>query len=173
MITNWAKYLSCFRYLPSAILSQFLWFNSNIKTDNTNIFISGFASKNIYFVGQIFHQNGKTKSWDYIKSEYNLESKLKYRWIQLTNVLPKLWKDRILNCIGNSMNLCVFDHHLIKKTTYSNNLSKLGIRELYQIQISEKYKKPNSQLYYEGYFNNFDFDWKLRKVESLLFFLQR
>ena len=36
----------------------------------------------------------------------------------------------------------------------------LRSRELYQIQISEKYKKPTSQLYYEGYFNNFDFDWE-------------
>ena len=104
MITNWAKCLSGSPSLPSAILSQFLWFNSNIKIDNKSIFIADFASKNINFVGQIFHENGKTKSWDYIKSEYNLESKLKYCWIQLIDALPKLWKDRILNCIGNSMN---------------------------------------------------------------------
>ena len=158
MITNWAKCLSGSFSLASMILFQFLWFNSNIKIDNKSIFISDFASKNINFAGQIFHENSKTKSWDYIKSEYDLESKLKYRWIQLTDALPKLWKDRILNCIGNSMNLCIFDHHLIKK----NNLyclNKLGSRELYQIQISEKYKKPTSQLYYERYFNKFDFDW--------------
>ena len=57
------------------------------------------------------------------------------------------------------MNLCTFDHHLIKR----NNLyllNKLGSRELYQIQIFEKYKKPTWQLYHEGYFNNFYFDWK-------------
>ena len=72
-------------------------------------------SKNINFVGQIFHENGKTKPWDYIKSEYNLECKLKYCWIQLTDALTKLWKDRILNCIGNSMNLCIFDDRPIKK----------------------------------------------------------
>ena len=74
MITNWAEYLSCFPDLPSAILSQFLWFNSNIKIGNKSIFISGFASKNINFVGQIFHENGKTKSWDYIKSKHNLKA---------------------------------------------------------------------------------------------------
>lgn len=45
------------------------------------------------------------KSWDYIKSEYNLESKLKYRWIQLAGALPKLWKCHILNCREYSMNL--------------------------------------------------------------------
>ena len=36
----------------------------------------------------------------------------------------------------------------------------MGTRELYQIKISEKYKKPTLQLYNEGYLNNFDFDWK-------------
>ena len=56
----------------------------------SGIFISWFASKNIYFVGQMFQENGKTKSWDYIKSEYTLESKLKYRRTQLTDVLSKL-----------------------------------------------------------------------------------
>ena len=56
----------------------------------SGIFISG-------FVGQIFQENGKTKSWDYIKSEYSLESKWKYRGIQLTDVLYKSQKYRILN----------------------------------------------------------------------------
>ena len=39
-------------------------------------------------------------------------------------------------------------------------LNKLGSRELYQIQISKHYKKPTLQLFFEEYFNNFDFDWK-------------
>ena len=77
MIKNWAKYFSCSPYLLSAILSHFLWFKLNIKIENKSIFISGFASKNMNFVGQ----NGKTKSWDYIKLEHNLESKLEYLWI--------------------------------------------------------------------------------------------
>ena len=160
MITNWAKCLSSSPSSPSAILSQLLWFNLNIKTDNKSIFISDFGSKNINFVRQIFHKSAKTKSWNYIKSEYNLESKLKYHWIQLTDALPKSWKDRLLNCIGNSMNLCIFDQHLIKKNKLYC-LNKLGSRELYQIQISKNYKNPTLQLYYERYFNKFDFDWKL------------
>ena len=39
-------------------------------------------------------------------------------------------------------------------------MNKLGSRELYQIQISKHYKKPTLQLFFEEYFNNFDFDWK-------------
>ena len=87
IIKNWVKYLSCFPFLPSVILSQFLWFNSNIKINNKSIFISGFVSKNISFVGQIFHDNDKTKSWDCIKSKHNLEISLKY---QLTDALWKI-----------------------------------------------------------------------------------
>ena len=79
MMKNWAKHLSCSPYLPPAMLSQLLRLNSNSKIDNKSIFIPGFANKNMYFGGQVFHGNVKTKSWDYIKSEYNLHSKLKYR----------------------------------------------------------------------------------------------
>ena len=140
MITSWVKCLSYSPSLPSAILSQFCWLNSNIKINNRSILISDFARKNSNFVCQIFHENGKTKSWNYIKSEYNLESQLKFRWIQLTDALPKLWKDRILNCIENSMILCKFDNHLMKKNSLYC-LNKLGIRGLYQRKISEKYEK--------------------------------
>ena len=65
------------------------------------------------------------------------------------------------------MYLCIFDHHLIKK----NNLycvNKLGSRELYQMQICEKYKTPTLQLYYEGYFNNIDFYWRSMYLLSLM-----
>ena len=40
---------------------------------------------------------------------------MKYRWIQLTDTLSKLWKGDILNCKGNSMDLSILDHLLIKK----------------------------------------------------------
>ena len=158
MMTNWAKCFSCSPY-HQRFFSSFYGLTQTLKLTIRAFLSLTFASKNINFVGQIFHENGKTKSWNYIKSEYSLQSKFKYRWIQLIYALPKLWKDRILNCIENSMNLCIFDHHLSKK----NNLyclDKLGSRERYQTQISEKYRKRISKLYYERYFKNFDFDWK-------------
>ena len=154
MITNWAKCLSGSPSLPSAILPQFLLFNLNIKIDKKSIFIFNLG-KSINFVSQIFHRNGKTKSWDYIKWKYNVENKLNYRWIQWTDILSKLWKDRILNYIGNLISLCILD--LIP-------LEKIRSRELYQIQVSEKYEKPTSQLYYEKYFNKFDFNWTLTYI---------
>lgn len=125
IIKNWAKHFSCSLYLPSAILCKFFWFNSDIRTDNKGIFISCFASKRFYFVGQIFHDNAKTKSSDCIKSKYNLERKLIsidiswYQWIQFTVCLLKFWKHRILNCRENLMDISIFDLHLIKKANYT------------------------------------------------------
>ena len=145
--------MSCYPSLPSAIFSQFLWFNSNIKIDNNSIFISDFASKNINFVGQIFHKNSKTKSWDYIKSEYNLESKLKFCWIQLTYALPKLWKNSILNCIGNAMNLCIFDHHLIKKRTFTTGTSWEEENYIKYKYLESTKVRRTLQLYYKRYLN--------------------
>ena len=149
MIKNWEKYFCCSSYLPSAIFSQFLWFNSNIKVVSKSVFTCGFGNKNTNFVGKNFHCSGKTKSWGCIKSEYNLEFKLKYHWIQLTDTLPILWKNGILSCRGNSMYLCIFDYHLIKIGIFDHHLikknnlyclNKLGSTELYQRKCSESTK---------------------------------
>ena len=78
------------------VQNTFNTFKTLLKLTIRAFFFSSFAIKNINFVGQLFHRNDKTKLWDYIKSEYNLESKLKDRWIELSDALPKLWKDRIL-----------------------------------------------------------------------------
>ena len=82
------------------------------------VFISGFASKNIDFLGQTFRDSDRTKSGDYIRSEYNLVSKFKHHWIQLADDFPELCKDCILNHWRNLIDLCLYDHHVIKK----NNL---------------------------------------------------
>lgn len=42
------------------------------------------------FILVLLHDNGKTKSCNYFKLEYKLESKLKYCWLQLTHALTKL-----------------------------------------------------------------------------------
>ena len=126
MITDWAKIFFLFPLLIINDSLSVLSFNPKIKIDNKGIFISGLVSKNINFISQIFHYNNKIKSWDHIKSDYNLESKLKYCSIQLTDTLPKLLKDRIFNCRENSMNLCIFDHCLIKKKQQLILLEQIG-----------------------------------------------
>ena len=84
----------------------------------------------------------------------------------------EIYLDSINRCLNQIMERSYFELHrkfneslyFWSSSNYKKNLyclNKLESKELYQIQTSKKYKKPTSQLYYEGYSNNFDFDWKL------------
>ena len=56
---------TCFRSIstdPPIILSEFLWFNRNIKVDNRPIFFKYFSEKRVNFVPYIMKENGEIKS---------------------------------------------------------------------------------------------------------------
>ena len=69
MIIKLEKLCNLFPLLTITDSFQFFLFTPNIKIENNSIFTSGFASKNINFVGQIFYGNGNAKSWENIKSK--------------------------------------------------------------------------------------------------------
>ena len=46
-----------------------------------------------------------------------ISDKFKFKWIQLIHAIPKLWKDSLAFDNGNSNNLFIQDHHLLKKTS--------------------------------------------------------
>ena len=50
IINTWGSKFSCQILVPSAILSQFLWFNSQIQLGNKSVFFSSFSERNINFV---------------------------------------------------------------------------------------------------------------------------
>ena len=56
------------------ILSEFIWFNSNIiKVDSKPVQFSFFSDKKLNFIGQLFNDNGNIKSWEDIKMEFHLK----------------------------------------------------------------------------------------------------
>ena len=59
--------------LPSMLLSEFIWFNSNIKVDSKSVHFSFFSDKNLNFIGQLFNDNGNTKPWKDIIIEFHLK----------------------------------------------------------------------------------------------------
>ena len=139
-------------------MSQFIWFNKYIKIDNSSVYIKYFSNKNLNFVGELFETDGKIKPWEKIKTLYNLPNNMEFCWMQIVHALPKSWKKEILENKGNSNNLVIYDHHLIKKSqVYS--LNRLDSKELYNILITSIYSKPTSQLYYENSFETL-FEWK-------------
>ena len=69
------------------ILSEFIWFNSNIKIDSKPVHSSSFSDKNLNFIGQLFNNNGNIKPWEDIKIEFYLKVTHKIYWLQIIDVL--------------------------------------------------------------------------------------
>ena len=141
------------------ILSEFIWFNSNIKVDSKPVHFSFFSDKNLNFIGQLFNENGNIKPWEDIKIEFHLKDTQKIYWLQIIDALPKSWKDAILKDKGNAKNLVIFDHHIVRKSQICS-LSKLTSKELYLTLVDANTVKPAAQDYFENLFESFDFNWK-------------
>ena len=91
IINSWGSKFSCQALVPSAILSQFLWFNSQIQIGNKRVLFPSFSERNSSFVGQLCETKGAVKPWKQRQEEYGLAKKLKFKWIQLINSLPLPW----------------------------------------------------------------------------------
>ena len=73
--------------LPSMILSEFIWFKSNIKVDMPVHFF--FSDKNLNFFGQLLNYNGNIKPSKDLKIEFHLNDTHKTYWLQIIDALPK------------------------------------------------------------------------------------
>ena len=100
IIQCWIKNFSKSPTTPSAIASQYLWFNSNIKVDKKVVFYKEFSDNQINFLTDLFDLRGKKKSWIDLAIEFNLDNKLFFKWCQLIHALPKSWKTTIADDQG-------------------------------------------------------------------------
>jgi len=158
MINNWSKYLSSDVSVTSTIMSQFLWYNKYILIDKRSFNISDMSDKGLNYVGQLFTAEGKIKSWEIVKLEFNLDKKLYFSWMQLIESIPNTWKKNILDDNGSSKNLCIYDSHLIRKSQVYV-INRLNSKELYSIQNFCNNSKTTSQKYFESLFQT-TLDWK-------------
>ena len=97
--------------IPSCILSQYLWCNTNIQVNKTSIQFSRFSEKNINYVSQLFKNNGSIKKWHEFKREYDLHQNSYFQWVQLIDCSRKM---EIYHKTNNEVvaNLITHDHHL-------------------------------------------------------------
>ena len=144
---------------PSMILSELIWFSSNIKVDSKPVHFSFYSDKNLNFIGQLLNENGNIKPWEDIEIEFHLKDTQKIYWSQIIDALPKSWKDAILKDKGNAKSLVIFDHHILTKSQICS-LSKLTSNELYLILVDANNVKPTAQDYFEILFESSDFNWK-------------
>ena len=88
--------------LTFMILSEFIWFNSNIKVDSKPVHFSFFSDKNLNFISKFFNDNGITKPWKDLKVEFHLKDTHKIFWLQIIDALPKTWKNIIIIIVGEN-----------------------------------------------------------------------
>ena len=113
---SWYKHLSSSVSVTSAIISQFLWFNNNkyMLIEKQGFLFPTMSNNGLNYVGQLLDNNGETKDCETIKLEFNLENKFYFSWMQMIDSIPLSWKINIFNDKGKSINLCIFECHLIK-----------------------------------------------------------
>ena len=54
-----------------------------------------------------------------MQREFDLPEKLKFRWIQLINAIPKYWKESVSEDKGTLNNFGIHDHHLTEKSKFN------------------------------------------------------
>ena len=82
-------------------------------------------------MSDLVNENCNFESWETSKSEYHLDNKLYFQWIQFIHTIPLIWKQKINDSEKNiETNYVVQDHHLIKNTRVIV-LEKLTTREIY------------------------------------------
>ena len=113
---NWKKYFIACPITPSAILSQYILYNGYFKTDNKAVCLKSFSTKYINFITQLINTDESVKNWNILKTEYALQNKDQFCWLQLTNTIPKMWRKCIKQTSENTSLLVVKDHHLLSVT---------------------------------------------------------
>ena len=127
----------------------------------TNHFIFRISRQIISILLNIYANRLKVlKSWSEIKTEFNLEEELFYKWFQLLHVIPNQWK-RIIKITNDScINIVYFEHHLVKNNRIVA-MEKLYSKEIYSLIISQNMGTPTSQQCFKTLFLHLNLDWKL------------
>ena len=101
--------------VTSTIMSQLSWFNEYILIEKQSFLFPTMSNSGLNYVGQLFDNNEEIKDWNTIKLQCNLEDKFYFSWLQLFGSITVSWKINFMDGRGNSINLCIFECHLIKK----------------------------------------------------------
>ena len=117
-----------------------------------------FSTKNINFTTQLFDTNGSVKNRKILKTEYALQNKDQFCWLQLTNIIPEMRKKCIKQTSENTSLLVVKVHCLRgSKIIIPEWLSS---KELYSLLISAIDHQPTPQKYFDDMFPNIELPWK-------------
>ena len=124
---KWINNFTSKSTIPSIILSEVIWFNSNIKVGSKPVYFSFSSDKNLNFIGQLFNDDGNIKPSKDLKIKFQLKDVHRIYSFQIIDALPKTWKDIILKDKGDAKELVIFAHHIVRNSQISS-LNKLTIK---------------------------------------------
>ena len=75
----------------SMILSECLWYNSQIKVDNHPIMPSFCENNSTIFLSDLFTHDGQFVTWDIASVKLNIKNR--FKWIQIMSSIPAAWKE--------------------------------------------------------------------------------
>ena len=136
-----------------AVLNQRIWHNYYLKINNRPFYFKEFARANVNYVSQLFTE-GSLKTWDQIKTEFDLENRLYFKFIQLTHSLPPDWRQLVA-----ADPIDVIPTQGVLQCTNLLPLDKLSSKQLYSLLIHERGHIPTSKAYFENRFPNIENDW--------------
>ena len=75
-------------------MSECLWLNRFIKISNKSFIMKTFSLKGVKHVADIFSEKAIIP-WEIFKNKYSLTNREYFKWVQLTDAVPKKWEDII------------------------------------------------------------------------------
>ena len=61
--------------------------------NHITVYLKIFSTKNINFITQLFNTDGSVQTWNIFKTEYVLQNKDQFCWLQLITAIPEIWKN--------------------------------------------------------------------------------
>ena len=89
------------------LLTESLWYNTNVKINNNTVLYKEFALAGINQVCNLFDKFGKLIKFNDLVDKTGLSPSLFFKWMQLIDALPVNWKQAI-KAIVILCNLIVF-----------------------------------------------------------------
>ena len=145
---------STYPLTPASILNQRIWYNHFIKIGNSPVIFRDLARANLNYVYQLFNHDGSIKTWDQIKTEFNLQNSLYFRYTQLVHALPQGWRQAVLPIPDE-----IVPTQGILQCTKLISLEKLISRQIYAILIRKRAHVPTSRAYFINKFLTTESNW--------------
>ena len=132
----------------SMILSESLCFNNFIKIENSPILPAFTGVGDQIYLSQLFNDNGDFIPWAEASTKFGLHNY--FRWLQITNAIPTVWKTIVKNSVINRETCCLTQH--LNKGDKMVPINMLSSRFFYDVCIEGKCTRPTSEKYFDRLF---------------------